>query len=189
MKNILGIDPGASGAIALVFTDWEEYDNTVLLHDIDNNITQVCNQIKNWTDLYKIHGVVIEKVSAFPGQGVTSMFSFGEIYGLLKGICLGFGIPILAEPRPQDWKKRVGIVLNPPKKPNLKDCCLPSVYKIETAKHKTAVAAYKREQKNVSRNRAAELYPNIVNQLTRVKDSDRAEAVLIAHYGTLEAAK
>jgi hypothetical protein len=175
MRNILGIDPGKSGAIAIVAQKYDVVD----VHDIADNITQVIVKIKYWQQHWGIDGVVIEKVSAMPNQGVTSVFSFGEITGLLKGICLGLGIPIVAEPRPSDWKRAVGIVLNPPTKPK-------NATKEELSAHKAKVAVYKREQKNVSRNRAAELYPDIADKLTRVMDADRAEAVLLAHYGGLK---
>ena len=48
--------------------------------------------------------VVIEHVSAMPGQGVTSMFNFGQSFGILKGICTAMQLPMFFV-RPNKWKK------------------------------------------------------------------------------------
>ena len=50
--------------------------------------------------------VIIEAVSAMPQQGVTSMFSFGTTYGMLQGVVLTLGLPML-KVRPQAWKKLI----------------------------------------------------------------------------------
>ena len=52
---------------------------------------------------------VLEHVGAMPGQGVTSMFSFGENFGYLKGLLEAFEIPYELV-RPQRWKKEFGII-------------------------------------------------------------------------------
>ena len=51
--------------------------------------------------------VVIEQVSAMPGQGVTSMFNFGQSFGTLKGICSAMQLPMYFI-RPAKWKKYFG---------------------------------------------------------------------------------
>ena len=38
--------------------------------------------------------VVVEQVNAMPGQGVTSMFNFGQTFGAIKGICAALQLPI-----------------------------------------------------------------------------------------------
>ena len=48
--------------------------------------------------------VVVEQVNAMPGQGVTSMFNFGQTFGAIKGICASLGLPIFFV-RPSKWKK------------------------------------------------------------------------------------
>ena len=48
--------------------------------------------------------VVIEQVSAMPGQGVTSMFNFGQSFGILKGLCSAMELPMYFV-RPARWKK------------------------------------------------------------------------------------
>ena len=47
--------------------------------------------------------MVIEHVSAMPGQGVTSMFNFGQSFGVLKGICSAMQLSMYFV-RPAKWK-------------------------------------------------------------------------------------
>ena len=53
--------------------------------------------------------VVIEQVSAMPGQGVTSMFNFGQSFGILKGICAAMQLPMYLI-RPAKWKKYFNLI-------------------------------------------------------------------------------
>ena len=53
--------------------------------------------------------VVIEQVNAMPGQGVTSMFNFGQTFGAIKGICAALGLPITLV-RPSKWKKHFDLI-------------------------------------------------------------------------------
>jgi crossover junction endodeoxyribonuclease RuvC len=53
--------------------------------------------------------VVIEQVSAMPGQGVTSMFNFGQSFGILKGICSSMQLPMYFV-RPAKWKKYFNLI-------------------------------------------------------------------------------
>ena len=53
--------------------------------------------------------VVIEQVSAMPGQGVTSMFNFGQSFGILKGICSAMQLPMFFV-RPAKWKKYFNLI-------------------------------------------------------------------------------
>ena len=52
----------------------------------------------------KILELLLEQVSAMPGQGVTSMFNFGQSFGIIKGICSAMQLPIYFV-RPAKWKK------------------------------------------------------------------------------------
>ena len=53
--------------------------------------------------------VIVEQVSAMPGQGVTSMFNFGQTFGSIKGICAALGLPIFYV-RPAKWKKHFELI-------------------------------------------------------------------------------
>ena len=92
--------------------------------------------------------VVIEQVSAMPGQGVTSMFNFGQSYGILKGICSAMQLPMFFV-RPAKWKKYFNLI---------------------------------NSQKDASRTRAIEIFPYFSTQLSKKKDSNKADAILIASF-------
>ena len=99
----IGIDPGKSGAMAVLYDDWggdvvvrvikfdcREYAQT--LRDLSGQRVKAC----------------LEHVGAMPGQGVTSMFNFGQNFGYIKGLLDAFQIPYELV-RPQKWKKAFGI--------------------------------------------------------------------------------
>ena len=92
--------------------------------------------------------VVIEQVSAMPGQGVTSMFNFGQSFGVLKGICSAMQLSTFFV-RPAKWKKYFGLI---------------------------------KTQKDASRTKVIEIFPYISSELSRKKDSNKADAVLIASF-------
>jgi len=109
----IGIDPGLTGAIAKVSgEDIEVWDmptlevrkkrflNATLLAELLSSI--------NWQQNPQKCEVLLERVSARPGQGVTSMFSFGTSYGIIQGIIATLGIP-LTFVTPQEWRKKMGV--------------------------------------------------------------------------------
>ena len=138
----------------------------------------------------QILGVVIEGVSPMPTDGAHNAFEFGKTVGTLRGACMALGISIIAEPRPADWKKAVGIALNPPKCPKKpgKDATSQEVAEYVAAKkgHVQAKNRYKREMDISSRNRAVEVCPKSAPMLMRAKDTDRAEALLLSRFGFLK---
>ena len=100
MVKIIGIDPGLSGAIAIL-----EDKKVVSLHDMpvmpegkknkrQLNSAQLVNIIKNNSKNEDEIVVVVEQVNAMPGQGVTSMFNFGQTFGAIKGLCAALELPI-----------------------------------------------------------------------------------------------
>ena len=114
---IIGIDPGISGSICF-FEDGKIIDVLEMPTMTDGkknkkqvNGAQIYNEIST-----KIIGiekqnlrVIIEQVSAMPGQGVTSMFNFGQSFGILKGICSAMQLPMYFV-RPAKWKKYFGLI-------------------------------------------------------------------------------
>ena len=92
--------------------------------------------------------VIVEQVSAMPGQGVTSMFNFGQSFGILKGICTAMQLPMYFV-RPAKWKKYFNLL---------------------------------NSEKDASRTRAIEIFPYFSSQLSRKKDSNKADAILIASF-------
>ena len=151
---IIGIDPGISGAISVLENKkiLEVYDTPTMIDGKKNkrqiNSAQVTNIIKERLNNEKEVIVVVEQVNAMPGQGVTSMFNFGQSFGVIKGICAALSLPIYFV-RPSKWKKHFNLI---------------------------------KTNKDASRTKVIEAYPEISSKLHRKKDSNRADAILIALY-------
>ena len=114
------------------------------------NGAQVYNEILkriNKSEKHKVR-VIIDRVSAMPGQGVTSMFNFGQSFGILKGICSAMQLPLYFV-RPAKWKKYFGLI---------------------------------NSEKDASRTRVIEMFPYYSSQLSKKKDSNKADAILIASF-------
>tara|TARA_Y100000768_G_C23694138_1_gene548292 strand:+ start:65 stop:553 length:489 start_codon:yes stop_codon:yes gene_type:complete len=114
---IIGIDPGISGAVCF-FKDGqiiEVIEMPSMAEGKKNkkqvNGNQLYNEIKNQISLIKDENVcvVVEHVTAMPGQGVTSMFNFGQSFGVIKGICSAMQLPIHFV-RPTKWKKYFNLI-------------------------------------------------------------------------------
>ena len=153
---IIGIDPGISGAICFFENDEvKEVIDMPSMADGKKNKRQINGQqifneissrIKNIPK--KEIRVVIEQVSAMPGQGVTSMFNFVQSFGVLKGICSAMQLSMHFV-RPAKWKKYYGLI---------------------------------KTEKDASRTKVIEIFPYISSQLSRKKDSNKADAILIASF-------
>ena len=153
---IIGIDPGISGSICFF-----ENGKIIKVIEMPNmtegkknkkqvNGAQIYNEISDKilnVDKKNIK-VVIEQVSAMPGQGVTSMFNFGQSFGILKGICSAMQLPMYFV-RPIKWKKYFNLI---------------------------------NSEKDASRTRAIEIFPYFSSELSRKKDSNKADAILIASF-------
>jgi crossover junction endodeoxyribonuclease RuvC len=153
---VIGIDPGISGSICFfqdgkiinvvempTMTEGKKNKKQVNGSQIFNEISERIKKIDK-----KDIKVVIEQVSAMPGQGVTSMFNFGQSYGILKGICSAMQLPMYFV-RPAKWKKYFSLI---------------------------------NSEKDASRTRAIEIFPYFSSQLSRKKDSNKADAILIASF-------
>ena len=108
--KILGIDPGLSGAIAILEKKkvLNLFDMPVMAEGKKNkkqlNSAQLVNIIRENSIGEEDIVVVVEQVNAMPGQGVTSMFNFGQTFGAIKGVCAALNLPIFFV-RPSKWKK------------------------------------------------------------------------------------
>jgi len=153
---IIGIDPGISGSICF-------FDNGKVIDVIEMptmtegkknkkqvNGAQIYNEILKRIKNFEKQDikVVIEQVSAMPGQGVTSMFNFGQSFGILKGICSAMQLPMYFV-RPAKWKKYFNLI---------------------------------KSEKDASRTRAIEIFPYFSSHLSKKKDSNKADAILIASF-------
>lgn len=105
MKTLfIGIDPGKKGGIACIDTEscicyTEPYSDKALI--------DLCRNEGSSGNTGHIM-CCLEKVGAMPGQGVVSMFSFGQSVGYIKGVLESFGIPY-QEITPQKWKREFGL--------------------------------------------------------------------------------
>ena len=153
---VIGIDPGISGSICFfqdgkiidvlempTMTDGKKNKKQVNGSQIFNEISARIKKLDN-----KDIKVVVEQVSAMPGQGVTSMFNFGQSFGILKGVCSAMQLPIYFV-RPAKWKKYFNLI---------------------------------NSEKDASRTRAIEIFPYFSSHLSRKKDSNKADAILIASF-------
>jgi crossover junction endodeoxyribonuclease RuvC len=110
MRRIVGIDPGLGGAIVLledgVPIEWMRMPTyTVGLKSKRVNGAAVASFLSDW----EIHLAIVEQVGAMPGQGVTSMFTFGHATGTVMGVLAAFEITV-GTVTPQQWKKRAGLI-------------------------------------------------------------------------------
>lgn len=106
----IGIDPGKSGGIAVIRFD-KVVVTPMILSGKDIDVYEMTKWIKNETFMLKNTVACIEKVHAMPGQGVTSMFKFGFVTGVMHGILGALGIPIHLV-TPQAWKKKILVGTN-----------------------------------------------------------------------------
>ena len=114
---IIGIDPGISGAICF-FNEGKVLDVIEMPTMAEGkknkkqvNGNQLFNEIKSRLSEIRQEqiSVVVEHVNAMPGQGVTSMFNFGQSFGVIKGICSAMQLPIHFI-RPTKWKKYFNLI-------------------------------------------------------------------------------
>jgi len=107
--RIVGIDPGASGAIVLLL-DGEPIEWTEMPIMKVGSATRVNPAaLADILGTYEPTSVLIEQVGAMPGQGVTSMFNFGHSCGTVMGVLGAMGIPHTLV-TPQAWKKAAGLI-------------------------------------------------------------------------------
>ena len=153
---IVGIDPGIAGAICFfsngnvidvidmpTMAEGKKNKKQVNGRQIYNEITLIKNKFMN-----EKMSVIVEQVSAMPGQGVTSMFNFGQSFGIIKGICSAMQLSLFFV-RPAKWKKYFNLI---------------------------------NSEKDASRTRAIEIFPYFSTQLSKKKDANKADAILIASF-------
>jgi|AntRauTorcE11897_2_1112592.scaffolds.fasta_scaffold00159_23 hypothetical protein len=155
-KLILGIDPGASGALAL----YRPADGKLIdVFDMPTHVIRINNSDKKRVDPHALSGLVrmwadhiefavIEEVSSLPKQGVASTFAFGQAYMAVEMACAAMQVPYYTV-TPAVWKRVMKCSGN----------------------------------KDESRRAASRLMPVSADKWARVKDDGRAEAALLAIYG------
>ena len=169
MQLFMGIDPGISGACALLDAEKKTvrfWDTPVLSIKVGKKFKNVPNAYAMAAILREANAdgdlmVVIEKVNAMPDtgtgarMGATSAFSFGMGFGLWLGILAALEIPH-QQVHPATWKSKIMSGMS--------------------------------KEKDASRVRAMELYPQAAKDLSRKKDHGRGDALLLARYAWLTGA-
>ena len=100
-----GIDVGWSGGIARIDDGWEKVRPFAVKFEglTGRDLAYaVSNALRS--DGHHVRMVLLEKAQAFPGQGVISMFRYGEMFGMLQGILNSLDVP-WDFVRPQEWQK------------------------------------------------------------------------------------
>jgi crossover junction endodeoxyribonuclease RuvC len=147
--RVLGVDPGINGALVIL----EDLQPIEWLHMptylIGTHNRVNCSVVGNFINGARVDVAIVEKVGAMPGQGVTSMFSFGHAVGSIMGVLGAFMIPTTLV-TPQSWKKESGII---------------------------------GKDKDASRSKAIELWPDWRDLDKKIKGQALADAALIARYG------
>ena len=152
--KIIGIDPGLSGAIAILENNkvLNIFEIPVMTEGKKNkrqlNSAQLVKLMKDNILKNEEVSVVVEQVNAMPGQGVTSMFNFGQTFGAIKGICAALGLPIFFV-RPSKWKKHFELI---------------------------------NSSKDSSRTKAIEMYPLLSNELAKKKEVNNSVSILISRF-------
>lgn len=100
----MGVDPGAKGGFALL-SDTAPGE-IVLLDDFDK--VRFLDMLAYLSHEQQVTRCCLEKVGARPGQGVSSMFHFGETYGWLKG-AMDMAEIAYQEIHPQRWKREFSL--------------------------------------------------------------------------------
>lgn len=149
--NFIGIDPGGSGAFAVINSRTNNFYWFTFKKESEAGIASALRvYAANEYLATQTTVAVIERVHSMPRQGVASSFKFGQSYGFLRGLLTAFEIPFV-EVTPQKWQKAMGCMT--------------------------------KGDKNVSKQRAGQLFPGV--KFTHAF----ADAALIAAYCKLEARK
>jgi crossover junction endodeoxyribonuclease RuvC len=152
-KYCIGVDPGLSGAIAVMSSEsLKIFDMPTMTVERNGKAKRQVSATELADLLYLYSGkdchVYCERVGAMAGQGVTSVFSFGRSFGMIEGILAALHMPVTYV-APATWVK----------------------------------AVHRGSGKDASRSRAMELFPDNQADFKRVKDDGRSDASLIAYWG------
>lgn len=107
--RVLGIDPGNSGAVVVLEDDQPIEWMRMPVHEVGKSTRVNAAALSDWIKHLNVGCAYVEKVGAMPGQGVSSMFTFGHAAGTVMGILGALEIPyVLVSPR--EWKKNAGLI-------------------------------------------------------------------------------
>jgi crossover junction endodeoxyribonuclease RuvC len=154
---VYGIDPGVTGAIALLVDGRLEAVADLPAHAVSTGTVKrrldaaaLAAIVRDWRGRHGVDAelAVVERVGSMPGQGVASVFSLGHTAGVVEAVLLTLGVPV-EYAAPGTWKRAMGLTAD----------------------------------KSASQAVASRMFPAHAGTWSRVKDHNRAEAVLLAAWG------
>jgi crossover junction endodeoxyribonuclease RuvC len=154
---IYGIDPGVTGAIALLVDGRLEAVADLPAHAVSTGTVKrrldaagLAAIVRDWRARHGVDAelAVVERVGSMPGQGVASVFSLGRTAGVVEAVLLTLGVPV-EYAVPGTWKRAMGLTVD----------------------------------KSASQAVASRMFPRHAGTWSRAKDHNRAEAALLAAWG------
>ena len=171
-RYFIGIDPGKTGAVAIIE---ENVDANVFDFGIDGlaALTALSERAAQYDNIKILS--VMESIGSFSpagrSQGAMGMVKYGESAGIAQGWLRALQIPQDVDVRPVQWKKDLRLTVTKPT--STKD----------VKKDRALMAAWEKSKKEKSFELARRLFPSLaLEKLTRQKDHNRAEALLIAEW-------
>ena len=153
--RVIGIDPGVTGALALIDTDYPEHTD---IWDLEAAISASTKTVsgralaERLIDTWSVDCIFVEEVHANT-MSYKGNFTLGLATGIILGVCTALERPV-RRIKPKEWQQAMGLSNIPPK-----------------------------ERKDAHRQRAIEMWPQLGDRLNRIKDHNRADALLIAEAG------
>lgn len=110
MSHVIGIDPGVTGALALLSTEGVLIDAQDMPNDNNGRVTipLAVAILHEWCNNYLVQCAVVEHVGSMPGQGVSTTFKFGRATGVAETLPLLFSLPVHLI-TPSVWKRQLGL--------------------------------------------------------------------------------
>lgn len=162
LRSYLGIDPGTSGALALL------HGERLRIYDVPTLTIRKRGSVKTEIDAFGLLETInliaavtpgltaiVEKVGGLPKQSAAGAFQFGRTVGLIEMACVAANVPVVYA-APGAWKAHARLI---------------------------GKGATYQERKAASRALASEIWPGSAHFFSRVKDDGRADAALLARYG------
>lgn len=181
MRVIYGVDPGVTGAMAVLVDDRLEVlvdmpsapnpsgkGNRLVAAELAGIVRDV--QLR-WPMSSAEHVAAVERVGAMPTDSGPSAFAFGYAAGVIEGVLAASGVAVEFV-APQKWKADVGLAMKREKPPEGET----------TQQARARRGATQSAAKDASRGMAARFYPAMAGEFARKKDDGRAEAALVARW-------
>jgi Holliday junction resolvasome RuvABC endonuclease subunit len=167
---VIGIDPGLTGGVAMLHgSQAEVWDTPSKLVEVNGKtkrridapaLARLIDKAVNCLDPHREARAFVELAQASPRMGVSSAFAYGQAFGLVVGVLAHLDVPVQTVPAAQ-WKRGMGLA----------------------KKGSRELGRDEEREKGSALDLARRLYPQLADELGRIKDNGRADALLLAHWG------